>query len=94
MRQYIVLIGPRDTPRLRLSVMAPDTFTARDQHAALAEPGERMEVRRPYCTDPEGAGTEHVADRSGHRCRICGAEGQPVFDRYGQEVVALEVESA
>lgn len=86
LKPYIVLIGPRKSPRLRLHVMARSSFEAQQQHAGLlADATERMEVRRVRCTDPEASGDvdEHDAgwvdesDDSGPyevlECRHCGA---------------------
>lgn len=44
MRAFLILFGPRACPRLRLDVMATDSFAAADQHVCLALEGERMEV--------------------------------------------------
>lgn len=45
MKRFLVLIGPRGTPRLRFEAMAPDSCTCTLQHVDLVEPGERMEIR-------------------------------------------------
>jgi hypothetical protein len=44
MKRFILLIGPRDCPRIRLDVMATDSVAAIVQHMDLAEPGDRIEV--------------------------------------------------
>ena len=46
MKVYLIVIGDRANPRIRMHVMAPDSITAQEQHICLVQPGERMEVRR------------------------------------------------
>lgn len=44
MRLFTITIGARGAPRIVLEAMAPDSFTAREQHADQALLGERVEV--------------------------------------------------
>lgn len=45
MKKFLILIGPRENPRLRFEAMAPDSFAAMNQHMDLVNFGERLEVR-------------------------------------------------
>jgi hypothetical protein len=44
MSRFLILIGPRENPRLRFEAMAPDSFAATNQHLGLVAFGERLEV--------------------------------------------------
>lgn len=44
LKPYLVLIGPRNAPRIRLEVMAPDYHTALMQHLDLATDNEPVRV--------------------------------------------------
>ena len=44
LRRFLVLIGPKEAPRIRLDVMAPDWSAAFERHAEMAEVGERLEI--------------------------------------------------
>lgn len=43
LKPFLVLIGPRNAPRIRLEVMAPDYHTALMQHLDLCE-GDAIRV--------------------------------------------------
>lgn len=53
MSAFVVIIGPREAPRLRLDVMATSADAAKQQHECLAHEGERVEVtpRPPMFSD-------------------------------------------
>ena len=64
LRPYIVLLGPRTAPRVRLHVMARSKAEAEAQHIDLRgfdADGlvERFQVRDIRCTDPEGSAEDH-----------------------------------
>lgn len=44
MKPFLIRVGPRGAPRLSFACMSADSFTAFDQHADLADRGERVEV--------------------------------------------------
>lgn len=44
MKRYLVLIGPKGNPRIRLEVYSTDALRCSTQHMDLVEFGERMEV--------------------------------------------------
>lgn len=59
MQLFNIIFGHRDTPRLVLPAMAPDAFTAQEQHACLKQPCERMDVQ-PVRAGQPAQGDEQV----------------------------------
>lgn len=45
MKRYLIVIGPRECPRLSFEVMATDSLSAMTQHLDLVHFGERLQVR-------------------------------------------------
>lgn len=52
MRAFSITIGQRGAPRLHFEAVAPDAFTALQQHVELRQEGERIEVA-PVFTEEE-----------------------------------------